>query len=250
MASSNWNYDRNRPQLSARACGEARRGTRRHEVGLCLAAALCGTIEREDAIRDMRDVIDNTACERSFRSLNCLRHPVTPARVLLALVVLQAAAFPLAANAGRNAWTTHDVSAGEIKTIAVHPQDARMVYAGGLCGVFKSVDRGVSWESRNVGLAELTEVSGTFERVSIIVVDPIAVDTAYVGTPVGIFKTSDGAESWQPMSAGLSRLEVLSLAVDASAAGTVYAGGFAGVATTTDGGASWTSMNDGFVGTV
>jgi photosystem II stability/assembly factor-like uncharacterized protein len=63
----------------------------------------------------------------------------------------------------------------------------------------------------------------------------------YAGTAGGgVFKSSDGGETWRPVNGGLDDGNVTALAADPSAAGIVYAATAAsGVYKTTDGGTTW-----------
>ncbi|MBI4390371.1 MAG: hypothetical protein HY575_00660, partial [candidate division NC10 bacterium] len=57
----------------------------------------------------------------------------------------------------------------------------------------------------------------------------------------GVFKTTDGGETWTAASEGLPDLSVRALLADAARAGRVFAGTDAGIAVSTDGGRSWRS---------
>ena len=57
----------------------------------------------------------------------------------------------------------------------------------------------------------------------------------------GVFKSTNGGESWTAINTGLTGLDVNALAIDPSAPATLYAGaGSTGVFKSTDGGESWT----------
>lgn len=86
--------------------------------------------------------------------------------------------------------------------------------------------------------------------IGALAVDPLDPLTAYAGASDnggGVFKTSDGGQSWEPVRNGMPLgTSVLSLAVDPSRHATLYAGtAGAGVYKTTDGGASWSPRNQG-----
>jgi photosystem II stability/assembly factor-like uncharacterized protein len=80
---------------------------------------------------------------------------------------------------------------------------------------------------------------------SALAIDPVTPTTLYAGTGVGVFKSTDGAGSWQAASAGLSSLGVSALAVDPVTPTTLYAGGFGEVFKTTDGAATWQAASAG-----
>ncbi|MBF0495694.1 MAG: hypothetical protein HQK58_03830 [Deltaproteobacteria bacterium] len=65
--------------------------------------------------------------------------------------------------------------------------------------------------------------------------------TVYAGTyGGGVFKTTDGGNSWANTKSGMTNTIVRALAV--KPAGTVYAGTHDGVFKTSNGGASWTKI--------
>jgi photosystem II stability/assembly factor-like uncharacterized protein len=99
---------------------------------------------------------------------------------------------------------------GNIRALAIDPSNPNIIYAG-------------SWVC--CGLA-----ATTYEQT----------------LKGGIFKTTNGGQSWIALSNGLPDDAVDSLAVDPKNPSTVYAATFAnGVFKTTDGGQSWNAMNAG-----
>jgi photosystem II stability/assembly factor-like uncharacterized protein len=88
---------------------------------------------------------------------------------------------------------------------------------------------------------------GTIDALAVDPLDPL---TVYAGAPDsggGVFKTSDGGQTWEPMRNGMPLgSSVLSLAIDPSRHATLYAGTFGGgIYKSTDGGVSWTPRNQG-----
>ncbi|HEX5219723.1 MAG TPA: SBBP repeat-containing protein [Verrucomicrobiae bacterium] len=59
--------------------------------------------------------------------------------------------------------------------------------------------------------------------------------------PGGVFRSSDGASSWNSASAGLQSVEVLSLAMNPANPSQVYAGTTRGIARSVDGGLNWST---------
>jgi photosystem II stability/assembly factor-like uncharacterized protein len=133
----------------------------------------------------------------------------------------------------------HRLDEGYVYALVVDRRDPDIVYAGTWeKGVFKTTDGGASW--RSVGLGS----------VNTLALDPRDPDTIYAGavgaavgagSPLhrtGVFKSSDGGASWQPV--GLQGTNVAALALDPQHPKTVYAGtDEKGVVKSTDGGASW-----------
>ena len=113
-------------------------------------------------------------------------------------------------------------------------------------GILKSTDGGQSWNTFTVGLPPNSNING-------LAVDPITPSRIYAGVfgfpsggfgpgvqgSGGVFKSTDGGQSWNASSAGLISFDVRTLATNSVDLGTVYAGGFGGVFKSTDSGANW-----------
>ncbi len=127
-------------------------------------------------------------------------------------------------------------------------------------GVYKSTDAGRSW--RHMGLAETHHVS----RIRIHPRDPSTVYVAAVGRlwganpERGVYKTTDGGESWELVLFVDEDTGAIDLAMDPNDPETLFAAmyqrrrtawGFngggpgSGIHRTTDGGASWTKLTEG-----
>ena len=149
------------------------------------------------------------------------------------------------------------------ETLAIDPTNPSTLYAGTVPGgIFKSTDGGASWNSVN-----FTTVS---TDISALVVDPVKAGTIYAvarntviqrscpkgvsfqGTDSGIFKTTNGGESWVAVNSGLPTFtDIISsaLAIDPVNSNILYTAligtGTAGVFKTTDGGANWVAASSG-----
>jgi photosystem II stability/assembly factor-like uncharacterized protein/phosphoribosyl-AMP cyclohydrolase len=147
-------------------------------------------------------------------------------------------------------WTAVNEDAWAL-AFALHPAAPGTVYAGTATqGVLKSVDAGESWSVANAGLRAV--------EVRALAFDPTSPDTIYAGgytlagvsaipSGYGVFKSTDGGVSWQPMNSGLTSLAVSALAVHPFDADTVYVGTLEGVFKTIDGGATWSLSTAGYV---
>ena len=129
-----------------------------------------------------------------------------------------------------------------VRALAVDPANPDTVYAAGLTinggfSVYKTTNGGATWTS-----TPLTFVTQA------IALDPATPRTVFAGTlDFGVWRSTDGAVSWNEASTGLANTWVRALAVDAMP-GTVYAATDRnGVARSTDGGATWAAT--AFVGT-
>jgi photosystem II stability/assembly factor-like uncharacterized protein len=76
-----------------------------------------------------------------------------------------------------------------------------------------------------------TEVAGP--------IDPTDPSIQYAGTPEGVYKSTDGGQTWKKASAGLTSAAVWRLVTDPSSASILYAATSVGIFKTTDGGATW-----------
>ena len=80
-----------------------------------------------------------------------------------------------------------------------------------------------------------------------IVMSPVEAQTVYVGTrDAGVFKTTNGGQSWQAARNGLTFFPIRSLQVDPQHPSTLYAGtDFDGIWKSTDGGEAWADSSSG-----
>ena len=94
-----------------------------------------------------------------------------------------------------------------LHTILPDPADpARLWVAISAVGVFRTEDGGKTWEVCNKGLPEVPtgmEPSEVGRCVHKIVLDPANPNTLYMQFHGGVLRSTDGADSWQPIEAGL-----------------------------------------------
>lgn len=157
---------------------------------------------------------------------------------------------------------------GRIKSLAIHPTNNQVLYAGGADGgVWKTTDGGQSWRAMMHDEGSLA--------IGAIAIDPNAPDTVYAGTGeavylfsgggplppgssrlawfyegVGVFKSTDGGNSWSPTGAHPNDF-IYRIAVDPSDSQNVLCAGYAttagtgGLARSQNGGATWTTVATG-----
>jgi uncharacterized protein (TIGR03437 family) len=159
-------------------------------------------------------------------------------------------------GAGKWSAVSPDLTGGAggrstIKTVAPAPGDPNTVYTGFANGkVFMTTNAlagpNASWTNRSSGLPT--------RSVTQITVDPIDAATAYVtysgfaldASPTGhVFKTTNGGQTWNDISASLADIPVNALQVDPDIPDTLYIGTDAGVMVTTDAGATWSTLGNG-----
>jgi hypothetical protein len=138
--------------------------------------------------------------------------------------------------------------AAAIQAITVHPENPDIVYAGTQEGPFRSTDRGERWER--------LPFPGKMEVWS-IAVHPRDGRVLYAGTsPVGVYRSDDGGDSWRtlPGAALPPRVKmsfacrVMRIAVDPNHPDEVYAAlEVGGVMRSGDAGATWSDVSDDLV---
>ncbi len=131
---------------------------------------------------------------------------------------------------------------GRLNAVAFHPTDTNTIYVGAPAGGFwRSYDGGVTWATNTDSLASL--------GVSAIAVDPSSPDTIYIGTGDrdgsdsygrGVFKTTDGGDTWVQMNTGMGNRIVGKLYIDPRNTQIILAATNGGVYRSTNGGSSWT----------
>lgn len=89
-------------------------------------------------------------------------------------------------------WRPMNEGLGDLHvySIALDPNNSRIVYAGTLRGAFRSMDGGEHWIGSSKGMKELTAVFS-------IAVDPGHPETVLAGTNGDdIFRSTDGGKKW------------------------------------------------------
>ena len=138
---------------------------------------------------------------------------------------------------------------GRVKSIAVHPTSANIVYAGAANGgIWKSEDGTQSW--RPLWDAQETLSIGS---INIAISSP---NTVYVGTGewtpgyiltypgAGVYVSTDGGSNWTRRASVVNR-RIARVLVSPSNSLRVYVAGENGFERSTDGGISWTTIHTG-----
>lgn len=128
---------------------------------------------------------------------------------------------------------------GKVNALAFSPTNPATLYAATTQGVFKSSDRGASWQAVTTGLSI---------EIRALAIDALSPDTVYAGTwGLGVYKSTNGGGSWARVyPASPASTYVLALAADPNSGGRIYAsiqGG--GIFKTNDGGTNWSEANSG-----
>jgi len=127
--------------------------------------------------------------------------------------------------------------ATDVQILVAHPSSPSVIYAGTADGVFKSANAGGNWQEANSG------IGGTWPSCQVLAVAPGAGTKLYAGfqgADSPLFKSADGAQSWQSAAVGLPAVALTAIAIDPEDSETVYVGTFGqAIFKTTNGGASW-----------
>lgn len=142
---------------------------------------------------------------------------------------------------------------GRTRAIAIDPSNTDVIYAAGVAGgIWKSTDRGASWNVADDMMLNLA--------VTTIVIDPDNTDVLYAGTGegvfnsdavrgLGIFKSTDAGATWNQLPGTVEPavpfgafFRVNDLVISPADSNRVYAATRWGVWRSSDGGATWTNV--------
>lgn len=154
---------------------------------------------------------------------------------------------------GGESWTKRMDGMKEVLmvvSLGMDPTRPSILYAGTSGGVYKSIDQSGHWEKVNKGLVpeDMLKTSRAL-NVTAIHVDAFNPDTVYAATLSGLYKTTDGAMSWERIGESLPDQMVIAMVLDRTRKGVLYIAGRDGVHCSEDGGATWRTFNNGFTTT-
>lgn len=133
----------------------------------------------------------------------------------------------------------------EVSSVVIDPVDNNTLYAATPYGVFKSTDAGTHWTKKNKGLSpeETGTTSSTF--IGKIMIDPSNHKKILVATENGIYRSTNGGESWHIFALkgeGVRALERIPQKSGVLLVGTEHHGIFISL----DGGKSWRHPDSGY----
>ncbi len=133
---------------------------------------------------------------------------------------------------GGATWASQPEMRGQsIRALAVAPSDAKVLVAGTLEGVFRSMDSGAHWQRIS------PEDSKEIHEIESLAVDPTDPDTIYAGTWHLAWKTTDGGANWTSIKQGIIEdSDVFSILVDPTQPLVVYLSACSGIYKSVDGG--------------
>lgn len=131
---------------------------------------------------------------------------------LLALGILAVlAAAAVQARAGSYVWTTGGPEGGLTRAIAASPNfanDNTVFVAAEKRGVFKSTDRGATWQYSSTGM-------GNADTRWLAISPNFASDQTLFASSIGsgVFRSTNGGASWRPINSGLTNSDVWKVVV-------------------------------------
>lgn len=132
---------------------------------------------------------------------------------------------------GKNWYSQAEMRGQSVRSLARSESDPKILIAGTLSGVFRSVDNGIHWTQISPGgSTELHEVES-------VAIDPADPNVIYIGTWHLPWKTSDGGASWHNIKEGIiDDSDVFSIIVDPANPKIVYASACSGIYKSSDAG--------------
>ena len=142
-----------------------------------------------------------------------------------------------------------------VETIAEHPSNPGILFLGTLGGIYKTTDRGQTWQEKRSGLPPISDSQHTIQ-ISKFVFAPGNPNTLYaaVGQPRTrkgargeIWRSDDCGETWRMVvKSGLAKdVDIYDLSVAADNPNRMLAATNKGLFRSEDGGEMWTPSNEG-----
>ncbi len=142
-------------------------------------------------------------------------------------------------------WNALNAPFGSPTAIVVDPHSPQTIYVGNdfTMIVLKSTDGGGTWFRPDISPGGLS-----------LAIDPVNTSILYTGSSVGLWKSTDGDQSWQRTGLGYNPFTgsparaVRQIVVDPTNPVTIYAATDIGVMKSTDGANTWAAINNGLNG--
>lgn len=115
----------------------------------------------------------------------------------------------------------------ELTSLAVAPSNDSILYVGYTTGIFKSADKGNTWQSLDLGFGMHSQ--------TLLAVDPRSADTVYAAvfpSPQfpsylgGVYKSTDGGKTWKEADSGLTDQDkqIMSMTINPKNADQIFIG--------------------------
>jgi photosystem II stability/assembly factor-like uncharacterized protein len=139
---------------------------------------------------------------------------------------------------GGQTWSRRDSGLEDvsIRAIAIDPNDADFVLAGGLTGVWRSTDGGVTWSKLS-----------PHENVESLAIDPRTRNTIYVGTWRQGWRSDDGGLLWKHINDGMVLdTDMFAITIDSANPDNIWVSTCGWVYNSGNRGDKWIRYRDGF----
>jgi len=135
-------------------------------------------------------------------------------------------------------WTRRDAGLEDfsVRAIAVDPHDPDFLIAGGLTGVYRTSDGGVTWQ----------QISDQ-QNVESVAIDPRSRERLYVGTWRQGYRSDDGGKTWKLINNGMVLdTDMFAITFNPENSDDMWVATCGWVYNTKNGGDNWTRYRDGF----
>jgi photosystem II stability/assembly factor-like uncharacterized protein len=135
-------------------------------------------------------------------------------------------------------WKRRDAGLEDfsVRAIAIDPNDSNFVVVGGLTGVYRSNNAGVTWEK----ISDQVQVES-------LAIDPRSRDRIFVGTWRQGWRTDDGGKNWKHIANGMVLdTDMFSITINPSNPDDMWVATCGWVYNTRNRGDLWTRYRDGF----
>ena len=132
----------------------------------------------------------------------------------------------------------------QFNVVTISPSNPNIIYAGSEFAFYRSEDGGNTWQMFNKPEDNCYGPPGIRPGIPIsAVVDPDDPMTIFVNNyGGGVFKSTDGAQTWVDCSKGYTGAEINNIAIDPDNPNTIYAVAKSGTFKSLDGGKNWTGL--------
>lgn len=171
--------------------------------------------------------------------------PGTSGMAVWALALWPAQPDVIAAGTDKGVFLSQDAGAtwnrispesnGELRpvvSLAFHPTDRAILYAGTTHLPWRTRDGGSHWESIHDGMIDDSDVFS-------IAVEPQSPATVFASACSGVYQSRDGGSGWKRIPTPIGAFRVYLVSPDPLHAGVVFAGTSAGLLRTDDSGFAW-----------
>ncbi len=123
-----------------------------------------------------------------------------------------------------------------VVSLAFHPADSGIIYAGTTHLPWRTRDGGAHWESIHSGMLDDSDIFS-------IVVDPRSPATVFASACSGVYRSGDGGSAWKRLPTPPGAFRAYLVTLDPRRPNTVFAATSAGLLRSINGGGAWTRVS-------